>query len=162
MSSMICCSQAAAATGGDMQGDHCAIERTACCAKVVAALARCSTLKSSSCAPTPPAKSLDRSPPTWTMSKTVLSYWLGVRRPACSTGACFALQSVGITLPEVAPPGLLVAPVLGPAPEELADGPVPPICPVHPASAPSATNAGTRASLKTRLRAFMRHLGVAS
>src|SRR5450631_817684 len=126
-----------------------------------AALARSSTLRSSSCVATPPPKFLEGSPATLTRSTTVLSYWLGVSRRAWSAGACGAVQSTGAP-PAVAPP-LLVPPAPGPAPDEPVPCPAdalpgapllepctPPTCPWHAASATSATSEGKSALLEER------------
>src|SRR5882724_13491528 len=129
-----------------------------------AALARRSTLKSSSCAATAPPKSFEGSPATLTRSEAVLLYWLGVRRRACSTGACCIEQSraippvvplvvVPLVVPLVViPPVLLPGPAPDPDPVEAPGEPLPcpsgpPICPSHPVTEMRATSASKRTLL---------------
>src|SRR5882724_1976917 len=124
-----------------------------------AALARRSTLKSSSCAATAPPKSFEGSPPTLTRSEAVLLYWLGVSKRACSTGACCIEQSRGIppvvvplvvVLLVVVPPVVLPDPTPDPDPVDVPGEPLPsgpPICPSHPATEMRATSAVERTLL---------------
>src|SRR5260370_22953441 len=98
---MISASQAASAACADGQGVHCASVLVAWRATSAAALARSSTARSSSCVSTPPPKSFDVLPATFTRSRTVLLYWLGVSRCACNVGALGAAQLTG---PPMAPP----------------------------------------------------------
>ncbi len=142
-----------------MHGDHCESESTAWWAIPAAALARSSTLKSSSCVATPPPKSLDGLPTTLSKSEMVLSYWLGVSRRACSAGACGALQSMVSAPPPLVVPALSAPPAAAPTPpdapaEEALAGDASPLT-WHAATARSAAHEGKRAILRKRLRAFM-------
>src|SRR4051794_41948861 len=101
---MICPSQVAATTCGGMQGDQLAREAAPWRAMSAAALARRSTLRSSSCPPTLPPKSFDGFPPALTRSSTLLSYWLGVSRRPCNAAECGAVQSSGGWPPAPPPP----------------------------------------------------------